>query len=472
MRTGTTLRLEAPDGLEPLGAFNQPVYRGFPQIRAVLLKDLGPRFADYFTRPDYDSDGKRIGWVANSLGEPKRWSDLGPQERSEFEPTKRGLHEGFTAYINRLRAEPENSSRNNFSRILEQALQTPDEGHLYFIDRQPMVTFWGFKREGQPFGVDPLVLRPGSTENDAPRAVSYPASVRNAVLTPRLGWWRWGWWKWFRGLPPWAWLLWLLGALLLLWLLFTLLWWLLAPRIGVSPPPYWLWPFQERIVSVEPSPYLGPSPVIPAPETGVGRIPVVPTVPAAPGIGAESSGPAGAGLRPTIPPVPSPAPRNPSEPQSLPNGGTPAIGMPTSSPPLPPPGAPTAPGTPLALPPGNLPAGPATFMQGLWRSQAGLRDAQGNPVEQYYRFDGQGKGDVRVRTPGGRECQGDAQALVQSGGQLVIREDPSLTCSDGTSMSGASTVCVNGPDKNAGCDGTNAEGGSKYKVRMEQMPGK
>ena len=487
MRTGTTLRQGATEGLEPLGAFNQPVYKSFGQIRAALLNELGPRYADYFTRPDFDSDGTRIGWVAHTLGEPRRWVDLGPEEQAELEPVKKEIHDGFSSYLLKLTEAPENSPRNNFAKVLTQALKTPGSDHLYFIDRQPMISFWGFKQAGQAEGVDPLLL--------PPRTVRLAQVTEEPPVVPPLGpsipvaaelaspWWRW--------------LLWLLGGLLLLLLLLALLWWLLGPRLGLPPVERLLgvvpWHERERVVSppVNPLP-LGPAPLAtpgvvttPGAAAGPGVVAVpgaAPGLPLVPEPGATSGpaavtapgaivepgknqappttagpGEAGKAVAPEAPPVTPAGPQSPSVPKP---GGQAA---------LPQPGVSSPPGSPLRLPEVAPPAGPATFMEGLWRSRTGLLDKEGHPLEEYYRFDGQGRGNVTVREKNGTECGGQAAASVEPGGKLVIKEAPSLTCSDGGKLSGAETRCVNGSNNLAGCEGTNTTDGSKFSVQMEKI---
>ena len=161
MRTGSLLCLQSTEGLAPLGAFNQPVHRSFQQIHAALANELGSRYADYFARPDVDSDGHRIGWVASSIGEPRRWVDMSPEEQQRLEPVKREIQAGFDAYRTRLDAAAENSPQNNFGKVLAQAIRVPSPEYLYFIGDQPVLAFWGFKTTTARDGIDPLRLAPG-----------------------------------------------------------------------------------------------------------------------------------------------------------------------------------------------------------------------------------------------------------------------------------------------------------------------
>ncbi len=192
MRTGSLLCLQSTEGLAPLGAFNQPVHRSFQQIHAALANELGSRYADYFARPDVDSDGHRIGWVASSIGEPRRWVDMSPEEQQRLEPVKREIQAGFDAYRTRLDAAAENSPQNNFGKVLAQAIRVPSPEYLYFIGDQPVLAFWGFKTTTARDGIDPLRLAPGGMT--LPTGIA-PASVAPvAAVVPAGRRWKWWWW--------------------------------------------------------------------------------------------------------------------------------------------------------------------------------------------------------------------------------------------------------------------------------------
>ncbi|WP_157618929.1 hypothetical protein [Skermanella stibiiresistens] len=466
MRTGTVLLQRSTEGLEPYGAFNQPVHKSHSQIRTALLNELGPLYADYFPRPDADPDGRRIGWLSQKEGKAVRWIDMSPEEQARLQPIKNQVLDGLSAYVAKLRDTPGNSSRNNFSLVLEKAQEAPGPEYLYFVGDQPMLAFWGFKGVGQPHGVNPLRL--------APTMVRFEPTVPPPVIPPVTGGTGipagtppaavgWPWWKW---------LLVGLGALLFLLLLLWLLWWLFAPRFGLPSIP-----FIPGLQQEEPT----RDPLVPLEEVPV--MPGVPgvVVPGAPGVtipgvgvpGGEIPAPGGTipeGTNPvlpeTTPPIEPPV-APPTEPPSDPTGGQ----IPPNLPELPPQGAPAGtPGTPLALPDGtNVAPGPATFMQGVWRSRSGLRDGQGRPLEQLYRFDQNGKGEVTVRGPGGTACKAPAEAVVTAGKDLSIREGQTLTCADGTTMSGAETNCGKRPDQTVGCSGKNKADGSEFDVRMEKV---
>lgn len=483
MRTGTTLLRQSSDGLEPLGAFNQPVYKSYGQIRAALLSDLGARYADYFPRPDFNSNGKQIGWVAQTPGAAKRWMDMAAEEQAALEPVKREIQGGFSDYVAKLQAAPENSPRNNFGKVLSQALRTPDGDHLYFIDKQPMISFWGFKRAGQAGGIDPLGLPVRTVEVAAPalgEAAEAGAVVRTALLAEKIRPW------WLRLASWWKWLMWLLLLLLLL----ALLWWLLGPRLGLPWPQALLWhssPFEMATQRHVVPP--GNETVVVHPDTGgsalITRPAIVPSVgssgsgiapgtsgnEATPGITTRKSGNGAVpqGQEPGQRTSNGPSTQLANGPSSSTPGENPRAPQTANLPPLPPSGTQLRNLGPLTLPQGQFPAGPATFMQGLWRSESGLLDSQNRSVEEFYRFNDKGQGAVTVRGASGTECTGSANATVDAAHQLQIVESPTLKCSDGSTMSGAKTVCANGTSNVAGCQGTNSSNKSSFDVKMEKL---
>ena len=472
MRTGTLLCSQTTQGLEPLGAFNQPVFRSYGQIRAALLNELGPGFADYFARPDSDTNGTRIGWLAHDQGEPRRWVDLPAAEQTRLQPVLQRTLDGFGRYRAQLDSAPLNSPRNNFGKLLAQASYVPGPEYLYFMGDQPVTAFWGFKTTKMPEGVDPLRLVPGATVlGEAPRVVTHEA-VQTVVVKPRRRWW-----------------LWLLGLLLLLLLALLLAvwsWWtnqrtqlegllqlksqLLTPGLPIRPDDL------RNSVTHQPegAPLDRSGVSIPSGQVA-GRSDVTTDH-----LPADTS--AVPDQNHTVPPVVGPAPDVPTAkppPEPLPNKAVPDAKVPPPQPAVPgdnrtiPAGLPALPpigggterGAPLSVP-ANPPSGPAGFLQGTWRSRSGLL-LNGKPAEEFYRFNENGQGDVTLRTrDGATQCSGPAQASVGQDHRLSLKEAPLLQCSDGTSVAGAVTECGPGTDR-AVCEGTNASDGSHFGVQIE-----
>ncbi len=461
MLNGPLLCQRSSEGFESLGAFNQPVFRSHGQIRAALLSELGAQYADYFARPDFDQASATIGWISQPAGTARRWVDLVPEEQARLDPIRQTMAKRFAQYRATLAASPENSSRNNFGKLLAQAASVPGMEYLYFVGDQPVVAFWGFKDAGAREGVDPLQLTPGAMRLTPRPEVPPPEPERGIPVPPLVPVGRWRWWHWLLGL-----------LLLLLLLLGMLAWW-------------WGWPFDPRFV-------FNPPAHLPAVLSGPGvATPLLPgreriLVPGATVPGGTVSGggvPAGSTL-----------PNGTLPNETLPGGGLdgktplagdaaatgpgdghdtkpPAAPLPHTGdlPALPPPGTANGRGQPLAIPGGAQP-GPADFMQGVWRSRSGLM-LNGKSAEEYYRFDHAGQGDVTIRSRDGSvQCSGPVQAVVGADRQLSFREATQLGCSDGSAVSGAVTECKPNGDA-ASCAGVNESNGSRFGVQIERAGG-
>src|SRR6185312_14849624 len=110
-------------------------------------------------------------------------------------------------------------------------------------------------------------------------------------------------------------------------------------------------------------------------------------------------------------------------------------------------------------------------MQGQWHSKSGLTDHNGKPLEEFYRFDKDGKGTVTVRGKDGHTCSGAVEATTDQNGRLSLKEAPNLQCSNGPPLAGATTTCKPGSDGRTVCKGKNLSDGSEFDVQMEHMNG-
>lgn len=211
MKQGSVLVEMDMDGYRPLGAFGQPVHKSFVQLQAAVRQRLGARCADLFARPQWDERSRKIRWVAPVPGEAKNWNELDPAEQAERALDLQIIRAEFENYLGELRSAGASSGGKSggeaFASVLEQALKTPNDGHLHFVGEQPVMTFWGFSElSGARF--DPLAAAPPV----AAAAAAVPP-VTPAAPPPQE--------EPHRRFP--AWLLWLIPLLLLL--LLFLLWW-------------------------------------------------------------------------------------------------------------------------------------------------------------------------------------------------------------------------------------------------------
>nr|WP_137115634.1 SrfA family protein [Azospirillum argentinense] len=464
MRTGPLLVADSVDRFQPLGAFGQPVYLSHTQLKAAVRQKLGGRYANYFARPDRDPQGRAIRWLSDVPGTARRWRDLPQGEQVAAAMELHEMRGAFQGYLADLRGRP-GSSREAaaFASLLENALLVPDDEHLFFVDGQPMVSFWGF-RHGEGAGFDALTIAPAMPAA-APVSAPPPAAAVTAVAGGR-----WPWWAWALGLLT---LLLLLGLLLSLWRG----WW----PFGLSLPGFQA-PGIERPstpAGTPPDVGLPDSKAEPSrPEAGVpGVPPAVTLVPApmpAPTLPVPSGPAAGAPAPPVLAtPVPEiPEPTAPAKPTATPP--TPSAQEPPAATPVPVPEEalrPPAPGAEppaLAIPPESERTGSVAFLEGWWRSGNGLVDQKDKtPLQQFYRFDQQGKGEVVVRRADGAECRAKAQAVIGATG-LEVTELGDPTCPDGSTIDRSHTTCRRDDAGRTQCFGVNKDE-SRYSVPVERL---
>jgi hypothetical protein len=225
--TGALLARDKIDRYRPLGAFGKPAYQSHIQLRAMLLAKRGPKFANYFAKPTYDTDTAELRWMAEVPGIARGWHEMTPEEQAQRALDLEVIRSGLMSYAQELRqqggAEP--GGAHAFASLLEQALRVPAQGDfLYFVDDQPVLAFWGF--EAQSGGsVDAAAVAPQYGARTAPAELGPTAAVAAAAVTRKRPWW---WW--------------LLWALLALLLLAGLLLWLrgctpeIVPVEEVKPP--------------------------------------------------------------------------------------------------------------------------------------------------------------------------------------------------------------------------------------------
>jgi Predicted membrane protein len=168
--------------------------------------------------------------------------------------------------------------------------------------------------------------------------------------------------------------------------------------------------------------------------------------------------------------APGQKPETPLGPDGKPLDPKATPGTPPATPPGTPPGA--QPGVPqgtLQIPPDAPNSGTAGFLGGTWKSETGLVEkSTGKPLQQSYRFDQQGKGEVTVRRPDGAECRAPAQARMQ-GGRLSIEETGDPRCPDGSTYNRSKTECSRTPSGQTVCVGRNPDG-STYRVGIQRQP--
>ncbi len=196
---GPLLRTGTLTDYHPVGAVGHPVYLAAAQLRAALARRLGPDLADSFAIPQRNEDGDTLDWYAPRPGPVVPWSAASPEERLSAQSQLLENRTRIDELARTMQADPD-PERQVFARLLAHVFNFPDEDHVYLVDGRPVVSFWGFVRDREAVGSDPLV-NPGRfaappTEwsldlTDEPRQDPSP-SPNPAPLTRRgLPWWIW-----------------------------------------------------------------------------------------------------------------------------------------------------------------------------------------------------------------------------------------------------------------------------------------
>jgi outer membrane biosynthesis protein TonB len=485
MRTGPVLASDLVDKYQPLGVFGQPVYMSYVQLRATIAQKLGTRHANYFARPDRDPQNKSVHWISEVAGTARRWVDLPPEEQTRYAVDLQAMRSDFIRYVDELRRKGDGSTDGKaaaaFASLLQEAMLVPDDSHLHFVGDQPVVSFWGFRNFGGQ-AIDPLAVAP-SRPALAATAAPPQEGVALPFQAPRRPWWRW--------------LLWALGLLLLLLLLLLGLYTCLpeedravlfgdqgserpveagqavAPEGGIVGRALRYLGFESAVWGVDVA--------VPGGEVQTGPGAEVATPPGAEQPVPDASAPAAEG------PQDQKSDQQSQEPPQPPDQTSSAKDQATPEPPQPqpqqdqkPPPQPQqdqggkqqgANDRSLQIPPDAAKTGNTGFIGGEWRSDKGLVDqVTKQPLQQAYRFDTKGNGEVVIRRADGVECRAGAQARMQ-GGQLSINELGDPRCPDGRTFSRSKTECMRTPSGQTVCQGRNADG-STYRVGIERQQAK
>jgi hypothetical protein len=480
-----------------LGEIGQPVYAAADQIRTAVLHQIGREAADLFAVPKFDSIGRNIDWYAPVDGDIVPWNAASPEERDAAQKRLLDLNDKIEAHARRITADPQSNDQLVFGRLLTLCPFIPDTSHIFIIQGQPVVTFWGFV----PAGADPSRHRLADVVKQPPvkpavaaapiaaaRAAAVAAGGAAVAVAEGASWWRWLWW--------------LLGLLLLLLIL------LMALRscdVIEAPVPYLtdkgdiVWPggapTDNTIVTVPGGTVTGTDTIdgatngtVVVPDGTVDpNAPKEPdaTVPGAtpgdPNAPDKNAAPNADQNKPEDPQTPQDQ-QNPDQhkqdeqtppdeqqqdqqktdqqnPQDQQNQDQQAKDQQAAQPPI----------KPIELPAdaGNAKNGPADFMQGQWRSQTGLRSSGSNaPATIGYQFDKAGKGTTTLHLGNGVSCSGASAATTQNG-KLTIQDQGGLNCSDGSNFQGSTVECSKGADGKTHCVGRYPNG-QQYDILLGQ----
>lgn len=192
--SGPLLRTGTLTDYHPVGAVGHPVYLAAAQLRAALARRLGPDLADSFAIPQRNEDGDTLDWYAPRPGPVVPWSSASAQERIEAQRQLLDNRARIDELAQTMLADP-NPERQVFARLLAHVLSFPDQEHIYLVDGRPVVSFWGFVRDRDAVGSDPLVdlVRLAADPLSPSSGLGPAAGAEPPSEAPRRGW---PWWLW------------------------------------------------------------------------------------------------------------------------------------------------------------------------------------------------------------------------------------------------------------------------------------
>ena len=170
----------------PLIAFNKPCFESYLQLHTMLLSELGPRYAHYFSKPNVDSAQAKLFWTSAALGEVKAWEALNGTEKEQAEINLAAIGQGLRDYLLKLQSGQTGPSAASYANLLELAMKVPDDGQfLALVGGQPVVSFWGFETKARQ-SVDPSLRHVahdvGQATSILPGAVNGVDPARAAAL--------------------------------------------------------------------------------------------------------------------------------------------------------------------------------------------------------------------------------------------------------------------------------------------------
>lgn len=478
LATGALLAQDKLDQYRELGAFGGPVWQSAVQMRAMLVRLNRRHCADYFARPSFDPEQKVLRWTSEAPGTAVAWDAMSPEDQAERALDLEVVRSDLLGLVQELKAKGDQQpgSAASFASLLEQAMKTPARGNfLYFVGKQPVIAFWGF--ENQESGTYAVAEAPPIyAESPAIGTAAQAPPQASVVSTPpkRRPWW-----------------LWLLGLLLLL----LLLLFVLRSCAPQALPPFLGTTAVDKKLDAETQR-----------NDATGQPRTDGSVRYDASGNAIRDGSAAAGDAAALPPgtegkdtAQDAKAEAPLDPQAGKDQPPPAKEMPDPNAPKngpddqkekdkanPPPvdakpddaakkSSDKSAAAPMTDPPDlDIPKDPKAaqkmdFLQGQWKTGAGLVDtADKKPVDVSFDIGKDGKGEATYRKSDGTVCKAPIQG-VMNGGKVAIEGKSQIPCSGGGSFQAPRIECERNKRGETECSGVNADK-STFTTRVQKQP--
>jgi len=188
--TNAFLRSGKLDHYLPMGENGQAVYLSALQLRETLRLRGKNAIANCLAIPQPNESGNRIDWYAPLEGHVIPWSAATEEERTLAYQMLEENQAQLTKISQSMLNMP-NKDHQLFGALLGKAIQFPDKEHIYIVNGQPVVTFWGFVSTEHNARIDPVACLKSPI---ATTPVKEPAVVPIAPVVAVKPWWRFLWW--------------------------------------------------------------------------------------------------------------------------------------------------------------------------------------------------------------------------------------------------------------------------------------
>lgn len=454
----------------PMGENGQAVYISALQLRETLRLRGKAQISQCLAIPQPNETGERIDWYSPIDGVVIPWSAASEEERASAYEILKKNQDDLKAFSEKEQQKTENKESQLFGALLSKTIQFPDENHVFIVDGQPVVTFWGFVSANQVLRIDPVAcLKPLVATPTQPTSTLIPPIQEIPVITEKKrSWWRFLWW--------------LLPLLLILLAIFFLRGCFSTPSlpsVNIHSPAIEKPDLPDLSLEKRPElPTLNNGHTVTIPTGSIGTIDangkvidssidtgaIIDPNTGAPTVDPQKENSQGAlpegtlpenaqqpDLAPVDPSMQNEQPKADNHPNSANENNTANPVDPNSPPDVTPPASANN-TTPLTIPANALANGSTQFLNGQWRAGAGIQDQKtGKPLSLNYQID-EGKGQVVMTRSDGVTCKAPVNAAVNQGA-LNINNQGQALCSDGSNYLMPNVICQPGSQNIADCQG-------------------
>ena len=147
LRIATTLA----DGLRPLGTAGQ---RSHQLVAETLREALGDKHASLFAEPVVSPRGDQVDWYSSASGQIQKLSAMTGPDAEQAQAELSRLVSDIKKHAEKLAQSRDENTRRQ-AETLTNALEIPDESHVYMVGGQPVLTCWSHELDvrAAPTGV-------------------------------------------------------------------------------------------------------------------------------------------------------------------------------------------------------------------------------------------------------------------------------------------------------------------------------